>query len=1091
MKTKNKRCTVVSVRSTWTLCGLTGEGVAVEIRYCCFIKGIQNLLELNCLSISSVPKESPTPKNLQHVLLIMGFTKATLWRYKQGRFTRQELQMECEPTKAVQPILLHHRGKIFVVKNVCKTNKCTFCGSYYKSNHTCSYRRREFYFHHVNSFSASWWEDISFFPIGSCEGTQRLFITYDVETYTWHGKNGKQLVPFLLVFSVSASSPLLSTAAVKIAHEEKWLEWHGNKNTFYVVSPDRSYVGNKFRSYRNHLQKYFTDTVWELFKKENIGHLPSLENMSFKDLCQQKLHGRPTFLEIYIVGHNICGFDEIVLAAQVIHDRSEVPKAFRVSRNFMPRNGRILFNDITFALPNPRYKKRKDFDAWRCGVVEESDLQHQFVKFMVRDTFALTHTSLRNAAKAYNLKVEKGSCPYTAVNEFFMLGSYRTDEDGFPEATYWKDHEEYTFNKKTWLLNGRRPYDIVQETLDYCALDVQVTELLVHELCRSYERFVSETVGLPDSRFNVLQRPTISSNSHAIFRQTLYTELNINKPTLDTHLLAPSTHMYDFVRQSIRGGRCYPTYLGILNQPLYVYDICGMYASALTHPLPTGPPMNPLDRGIALTRWQARLDQPAHISYFDNELPPAIFVIDADPPAEEYLDVLPPFCSRKGGRLVWTNESLRGEVCTSIDAITLHNRGWTVNIVPDEKNTVFPQWACLCKRYVEVNIGAKEKADREKNQTMRNIAKLLSNALYGSFATKLDNKTVIFADQLEESQALIAQGLINIKCTNFIETDNFCAEIMPEFSVTYSPLAATPDDVSPRNALTDEECEAPLYRPVNHAHCVNVKYKPITFLDIDDDDICLHTLERTCPLIENKRYPSHIASFVLAWTRAFISEWATFLYADDYGTPLESRSLKSVYGDTDSLFLTEEGRKLMETKGKHRIKKNGGKLVFDPTNPDLTWLVECETQCQTCGADAYSEESVFLAPKLYGLKNTVCAQCGNVGNGKLRAKGHASSQLDYNTLLRCYLNDSQGARQTLNTSRLTLKRTIASAQTHVAPFTVTETTLTRRLRPWKDMTLRVQHNGGNADGYRLLPHSNSHPNPRNTHLCSMEIPWNI
>nr|QIJ58558.1 DNA polymerase [Bat mastadenovirus] len=528
--------------------------------------------------------------------------------------------------------------------------------------------------------------------------------------------------------------------------------------------------------------------------------------------------------------------------------------------------------------------------------------------------------------------------------------------------------------------------------------------------------------------------------------------------------------MYEYVRASIRGGRCYPTYIGILSEPVFVYDICGMYASALTHPFPAGAPLNPFERALAMR------------AYFDRELLPAIFTIDADPPDDTHLDVLPPFCSRKGGRLCWTNEPLRGEIATSIDVITLHNRGWKVTLIPDERATVFPEWKCIAREYVQLNIAAKERADREKNQTLRSIAKLLSNALYGSFATKLDNKKTVFSDQIELALAKdIAAGEYVVKSSSYIETDNLCAEIMPEFVVAYPPRTAERPTADPSTTGAGTNIEDPEETPfIYDDSMTSYTYKPITFLDAEDDSFCLQTLERSSPLITNNRYSSQIASFVLAWTRAFVSEWSQFLYADDAGTPLENRVLKSVYGDTDSLFTTMEGYKLMEEKGKKRLKKNGGNLVFDPNNPELTWLVECETQCEKCGGDAYSSESVYLAPKLYALKDTTCMSCGHVGKGKLRAKGHATSSLSYDVLRSCYLADLQQGSEVFNTSRMSLRRTLTSVQAHIQPFTVTETTLTRRLRPWKDKTLH------SLDLNRLVPYSRRHPNPRNTETTWME-----
>ncbi|ARE31880.1 DNApol [red squirrel adenovirus 1] len=1096
---KQKKGTAVAPRSTQLVYGIDGDGQSWEVKY--YSKTYDALQGIICLHGLHHLLENLKPDNeldLTYTASLLGIKSFEIWNITKGKITLSLHEEEIEEKNPClsKLMILNFHSDLKIIKSVDKVYKCPDCGRFFKSSHSCNVRRRNFYFHNINKQSADWWESISFFPIGSHPETERLYITYDIETYTWHGHCGKQLIPFMLVFSITGSHKMQQTAA-RIATEQGWTEWKRDSDNvpiFYCLNPQKRLIGHKFKTYRHQLQLRFTQDLWQHFLHENPDvaqaaverfNLPSPDDLTPSMLKQLKIQGRPKFVEVYIIGHNINGFDEIVIAAQVIQNKTDVCNAFTVTRNFMPRNGKILFNDITFALPNPTYQARKDFSLWEEGGCDDSDFRHQFVKFMVRDTFALTHTSLRNAAKAYNLSVEKGSCPYLAVNEFYMKGTYRVDDDGFPHESYWKDKAEYEENKLLWIKENA-PYDIVKKTLEYCIQDVKVTYKLVQKLCDSYSQFIREDVKLPLSHFNILQRPTISSNSHAIFRQILYKQVKTQKTNMGTAILAPSKEMYEYVRQSIRGGRCYPTFIGVLTEPIYVYDICGMYASALTHPFPSGQPLAPYDRNIAIIQWQNKLNNPSQIDYFNTELLPGIFTIDADPPSEEWTDTLPPFCSRKGGRLTWTNESLRGEICTSIDMITLHNRKWKLRIIPDERCTIFPEWKCLCKDYVQLNIKAKEKADAAKNQTVRSIAKLLSNALYGSFATKLDNKKIVFGDQLLESAKDIASGKVSIKSTSFIETDDFSAEILPEFSVTYSAChnGAPPENTETRENSDSEE-DTRLNTSSDHAHSYNVTYKPITFLEADDEQLCLHTLEKNSDIIENNRYPSQIASFVLAWTRAFVSEWATFLFEEDYGKAIEDRPLKAVYGDTDSLFLTKEGRRLMETRGRKRLKKNGGRLVFDELNPDLTWLVECETICQKCGGDAYSTESVFLAPKLYALKNTFCDSCQYEGKGKLRAKGHATDGLDYDTLVACYLSDSQQGTEKFATSRMSLKRTLASAQSHAHPFTVTEATLMRTLRPWKDMTLVY------IDQHRLTPYSNRNPNPRNQESCLMELPWNM
>nr|QRV11643.1 DNA polymerase [Bat mastadenovirus] len=1031
--------------------------------------------------------ESMLNLNVENVYDIIPESKASMVKivnYYKGKLKTTILKQESNSSLGLQ--FLIKKNTLYLIKELQPVKKCEYCGSYYKSLHTCSVRRRDFYFHHINSQSCDWWEKISFTPIGSPPETKRLYIVYDIETYTWHGKFGKQLVPFMLVFSITGDEALTKTAKT-IAEDHGW---QNSQDTFYLINPNKTKIGTAFKKYRDALHNEFTYLLWSHFIEHNPELITLQHNLQLErpeDITQQdiqkakiKLKGKPLFLEIYVIGHNINGFDEIVIAAQTINNRNEVPAIFKISRNFMPRNGKILFNDITYSLPNPCFVKRKNFENWEMGMYTAEDNQQQFVKFMVRDTFALTHTSLRNAATAYNLKVSKGCCPYKAVNSFYMLGYYLSDADGFPAEQYWNTSEEYSSNKQLWKETGNGTYDIIQETLKYCITDVLVTVELVKKLQESYQAFIEQAVNLPGCYFNIFQRPTISSNSHAIFKQIVYRAEKPQQGNLNNILLAPSSEMYDYVRASIRGGRCYPTYIGVLTEPIYVYDICGMYASALTHPMPSGQPLNPYEKALAVRQYELKLQTQTKIDYFDGSLLPGIFTIDADAPPEEHLDVLPPFCSKKGGRLCWTNENLRSEVATSIDVITLHNRGWKVKIIPDDHSTVFPEWKCIAKEYVELNIQAKEKADKEKNQTIRSIAKLLSNALYGSFATKLENKKILFSDQINENlEQEIARGEQFIKSSSFIETENFCEEIMPEFVAVYPPVSTAPTKTV---INSDEEYEEDPF--IDRREHVTYTYQPITFLDVEDDDLCLHTVEKVDPRVENNRYPSQIASFVLAWTRAFVSEWCEFLYKEDRGKPFRDRKLKSVYGDTDSIFMTELGKHLMETEGKKRLKKHGGPLVFNPDKPELTWLVECETQCSKCGADAYASESVFLAPKLYALKDTICTKCKNVGKGKLRAKGHYAHNLCYEIMKSCYYSDVQQGTQKFQTSRTSIKRTLVNSQPHVQPFTVTETTLTRTLRPWKDKTLRE------VDHHHLLPYSNAFPNPRNREVTWMEFQLN-
>lgn len=1088
-------------------------------------------------------------------------------------------------------------GAIYLMRHtqpVVSLRSCEECGQKYQRVHTCNPHAASFFHHQINPVTRNWWQTVSFRPIGSVPDTRRLFLTYDIETYTHHGAFGKQLLPFLLVIHLDGDPVLLQIARDVVAEQRPPGLWRRGPDddpehpelaeTFYVMDPAPERVGSAFRQLRADLQTRALQAFWQLKLDENpdleriyreapetltyeylsadiaehlYGHRrrnkkkgkPRSKRARVEEIIEQQpaddeddpgpvrekplLAGPPAFWEIYVVGHNISGFDEIVLAANVINNRGEAPAAFRISRNFMPRQAKLLFNDICYALPNPAIRHppthggddddveaEQIFSDWEEGCLRAADCHDQSLRFLVRDTFQLTHTSLRRAAVAYNLDVAKGNCPYAAVNDLLRIGFYEGDDvNQFPLPRYWASQSEHDEARADFI---RRQgffarYDIYAEALRYCALDVIVTARLVQKLLAAYRDFVRHHVGLTECHFNVFQRPTISSNSHAIFKQILYRETRPKRTHFAEHLVAPSHDMYDFVRDSIRGGRCYPTVIGILREPVFVYDICGMYASALTHPLPTGYPLTPHQCQRAVDEWNARLrphtapsavaDDHAQISYFDDTLRHGIVVIDADAPEDPRLDPLPPFASRRGGRLAWTNENLRGEVATTLDVITLHNRGWAVRILPDSRNSLFPAMTCLARSYVTINIQAKEKADREKNATMRSIAKLLSNALYGSFATCLDNRFVVFSSDVENNvQEQLARGEITVAAVSFLGSEHMAADVTSAFtSLFYSPGQnySPGSTVGPHDALQQQQSQQslvhdtairetncgvpvppPLYNPEwagpRDPPIPEFNYQPIKLLAVDPEDATLLTLQSVSPLVENRRYPTHLASFVLAWTRAFTSEWAGFIYQSDRGLEWEKRLLKTVYGDTDSLFTTALGRELMELNGKKRIKKNRlGGLVFDPENPQLTWLVECETVCPQCGADAYAPESVFLAPKLYALKELICTAepLAHRGPGKLRAKGHATFELTYDILAECFRAHlvREDPHASFHTSRVALRRTLASLQPQSKPFTVIESQLTRTLRPWRDRTLApVSPSRPNL----LRPYSNSRPNPR-------------
>ncbi len=1024
---------------------------------------------------------------------------------------------------------------------------CVNCGRAWVYTHNCNEKRSAFFYHAVDKKGRQLWQHVPFRSPAQPSNVKQLLVTYDIETYTIFEARGKRMHPFMLCFMLSGDEMLVEKASRIALRDETVKQFNGG---FYWINSKPGQVALQFRNFRTRLQTYFARDLVRRFYAHNKEYFKHVMNQNGYrtiydvpfDLIQTPIDDQIVNIpkdfdvtNIIIIGHNICKFDELLLATELVEDRHIFPAAVKCERSFMPRVGRLLFNDIHFHLPNPLYLKKDPARVarWSEGIVTIEDLRYLSVRFLVRDTLQLTSgVKLKTAAAAYSLDLSKGECPYQAINEFISTGTFEADDDGFPVVSYWQDETVLAEQKQLWQdTHPSQRYDLIQACLEYCMLDVAVTQRLAHTLHTNYDQYFRNQLDMKGT-YNIFDKPTIPSNTHAFWKQLTFSKYvkdaqqkiitgkrsNKRIPAdYVAELYAPYRTMFSYIRQALRGGRCYPTVLGPYLKPVYVFDICGMYASALTHPMPHGPPLDPDFTAKHVDVLNKILSTERPVSYFDKRIKPSILKIDATPPDIHDIDPLPPICSRRGGRLVWTNERLDEEVITIIDIITLHNRGWTVRVLQDEFNIVFPEWQTLCADYVSINIAAKEKADKEKNEVLRSISKMLSNALYGAFATNMDTTKIVFEQDLtEEDKELLFEGRLVVKHVTLLNDKSFSgkyiegnamedsSKLAPYFS---SPLCRSNDDdeeeparvlSKAEDALTskadlsdvDLELEDALESgafissdeddsSAHFSRAAETVFKPMRLLDATAEALTVLHLENLDQMVENKRYATQIACFVLGWSRAFFSEWAEILHGPDKGVHIHERAPQSLYGDTDSIFVTASGYERMITRGAHRIKKPGIRLTFDPENPQLYWACECDIKCKKCGSDTFSSESVFLAPKLYGLKDAHCINpdCGHVGQGKLRSKGHNKEELVYDTLIKCwerYESELYGGftdEPAMHTTRTIFKTTLLNKVSKYEPFTIHNEPLTRILRPWKDPTL-YQH------GDFLYPYDSIHPNPR-------------
>nr|QUS52945.1 DNA polymerase [Pigeon adenovirus 1] len=1079
--------------------------------------------------------------------------------HDEGAGEEEEEGEEASPP-VLPPMLLVRLDGRWLWAALSAVHKCPRCGLAWSRRHVCNVSRAAFY-HHVNHDGREHWQHVYFRCPAASPQTRLLFLTYDIETYTAYQTRGKRLRPFMLCFKLSGD-PGLVAQAERIARLDDALQ--PLDGGYYWLDARPGVVARRFRQYRHRLQVEFARRLVDRFCRHNSAYVQRLMREGgyesrydvphelFRE-PQEPLALPEDFysVDVVILGHNISKFDELLLAAEFVENRQDFPRAAQCVRAFMPRVGRLLFNDVRFSMPNPRFRRRdpERLERWALGQLHVADEADVHVRFMVRDTCQLTSgASLARAASAYALELCKGHCAYEAINELYSFGRYDSDPDGFPVERYWESPQALQEQRDLWRQrHPDRPYDLVRACLEYCMQDVLVTERLAHVLYDNYDAYYRRELGML-GRFNIFERPTIPSNTHAFWKQVTFSAYVKRRrqrrpdgadrreklsPDYLAEVYAPHQAMFKYIRQALRGGRCYPTVLGPYAHPVYVFDICGMYASALTHPMPHGMPLHPLDVRDHVDFLNRLLADPAPLSYFDERIKPSILKIDATPPPIEDLDPLPPLCTRRGGRLVWTNEPLYDEVVVVVDIVTLHNRGWRVRVRQDPMNVVFPRWETLCAEYVAKNIAAKEKADQEKNEVLRSISKMLSNALYGAFATNMDATSVRFEQDLTDGEMRdIWDGVKVVKQVTYlcdpslhdrpvvagpavgaaattaaavVVSGNSLPPTSPRSVRIFPPsLTEVNDDEDVENEGSDDdgdgeaallrvdrELEAAAMRgpfipppgedpaSVAHAAANDVRPKPLHLADADAAAVTVLHLERLDKLVDNHRYATQLACFVLGWSRAFFSEWAEILHEPDRGVHPHRRPARSLYGDTDSLFVTASGYERMRTRGRHRIKGPGTRLTYDPEHPALYWACECDIKCKKCGADTYSSEAVFLAPKLYGLKDAVCTDpaCGHVGQGKIRSKGHKQAELIYDTLLKCWNkreDEAYGAvsrQPELYTRRNIFKTTLLNKVSRYEPFSIHAERLVRVLRPWQEPTLY-------AHGDFLYPYDLLHPNPR-------------
>lgn len=233
----------------------------------------------------------------------------------------------------------------------------------------------------------------------------------------------------------------------------------------------------------------------------------------------------------------------------------------------------------------------------------------------------------------------------------------------------------------------------------------------------------------------------------------------------------------DFIAKAVYGGRCYP------HQRLYKSS---MYDDVKAGKLKYADVVNSESRDFIFNADASSL-YPASMSGFDHmkvEYPigysrwsfePQIdfdagklgfYEVKFNPPKDLRIPILPRRKIFNGSNVgvTWSLEEGSG-IYTSVDILNAIEGGYSVSFVG--KALVYDQSGDVFSTYIERFYKLKGEAEKEGNDSMRNIAKLLLNSLYGKMLmAPIDNHTEIINNAVELNTFLLKFNLVDYQILN-------------------------------------------------------------------------------------------------------------------------------------------------------------------------------------------------------------------------------------------------------------------------------------------------------------------------------------
>jgi len=239
-----------------------------------------------------------------------------------------------------------------------------------------------------------------------------------------------------------------------------------------------------------------------------------------------------------------------------------------------------------------------------------------------------------------------------------------------------------------------------------------------------YEKFSNMVFDI--FKVHMVEYITLSSMSYAIWTSTLNGKADF--------LEIPDGEKYDFIRMSLFGGRTYPMIREFTSKQYYdivenaddkeklkgIYNTMDdwIFNADATSLYPTAMVENKYPMGIG--RW---LDNPTDISKI------GFYDVEVECNQDLIVPILPE--KKPDGGISWNLKPKRG-VYTSVDLQNALDNGYMITnfhkaLVYDDSDDIFSDYILKC---------FKIKEDNEENPVLRQVGKILMNALYGKMLEK-------------------------------------------------------------------------------------------------------------------------------------------------------------------------------------------------------------------------------------------------------------------------------------------------------------------------------------------------------------------